>query len=52
MILDGVRKEQWRILIGEDARVLDELVREYPEEAYEASFMEKLQATTEWKIGT
>ena len=52
VILDGVRKEQWRILIGEDARVLDELVREAPEDAYEGSFMEKLQATTEWKLGS
>ena len=52
VILDGVRKQQWRILIGEDARVLDELVREAPEEAYEPSFMEKLQKTTEWKLGS
>ncbi len=50
-ILDGVRKEQWRILLGEDALVLDRLVREAPEEAYEASFMEKLRTATEWKLG-
>ena len=51
MILDGVRKEQWRILLGEDAQVLDRLVREAPEEAYETSFMEKLRTATDWKLG-
>jgi NAD(P)-dependent dehydrogenase (short-subunit alcohol dehydrogenase family) len=51
VILDAVRKDQWRILIGEDARVLDELVRESPEEAYEPAFMERLRQMTEWKLG-
>ncbi|MBL7174966.1 MAG: SDR family NAD(P)-dependent oxidoreductase [Desulfobacteraceae bacterium] len=44
IILDGVRNEQWRILVGEDAQVLDRLVRESPEEAYETSFIERVQA--------
>ena len=52
VILDGVRKDQWRILIGKDAHALDELVREAPEEAYEASFMEKLQRRADWKLGS
>jgi NAD(P)-dependent dehydrogenase (short-subunit alcohol dehydrogenase family) len=43
IILDGVRNDRWRILVGEDAQVLDEMVRAYPEEAYEASFIERLQ---------
>jgi NAD(P)-dependent dehydrogenase (short-subunit alcohol dehydrogenase family) len=34
VILDGVRAGRWRILIGEDARVLDEAVRADPEAAY------------------
>ena len=51
VILDGVREERWRILIGEDARVLDELVRANPEDAYEESFMEKLRAKTAWGLG-
>jgi NAD(P)-dependent dehydrogenase (short-subunit alcohol dehydrogenase family) len=51
VILDGVREERWRILVGEDAVVLDELVRESPEEAYEPSFMERLVATSGWKLG-
>jgi len=44
IILDGVRNQQWRILVGEDALALDRLVRESPEEAYEPSFIEKLPA--------
>ncbi len=44
VILDGVRNDRWRILIGEDAKVLDRMVRETPEDAYEATFTEALQA--------
>ena len=51
IILDGVRHGRWRILVGEDAHVLDRLVRENPEEAYEPSFMEKLRAETSWVLG-
>ncbi|MDX1649707.1 MAG: SDR family NAD(P)-dependent oxidoreductase [Myxococcota bacterium] len=52
VILDGVRAERWRILVGEDAAVLDELVRAAPEEAYEPSFMERLRARTAWGLGS
>jgi hypothetical protein len=38
--------------VGEDAAVLDELVREAPEEAYEESFMERLTARTRWGLGS
>lgn len=51
VILDGVREERWRILIGDDAEILDRLVREAPEEAYEPSFMERLKAATDWALG-
>ena len=34
VILDGVRNEQWRILVGEDAVKLDEAVRANPAGAY------------------
>jgi NAD(P)-dependent dehydrogenase (short-subunit alcohol dehydrogenase family) len=51
VILDGVREERWRILIGEDAEVLDQLVRERPEDAYEPSFMDRLRSKTEWALG-
>ena len=39
VILDGVRQRQWRILIGDDAHALDQLVRESPGDAYEESFV-------------
>ncbi|MGE0621209.1 MAG: SDR family NAD(P)-dependent oxidoreductase [Pseudomonadales bacterium] len=42
IILDGVKNDRWRILVGADAHRIDELVRAYPEEAYESSFLEKL----------
>jgi NAD(P)-dependent dehydrogenase (short-subunit alcohol dehydrogenase family) len=51
IILDGVREERWRILVGKDAEVLDRLVREAPEEAYEPTFMEKLRSETDWALG-
>jgi hypothetical protein len=51
VILDGVRQERWRILVGEDAHILDQLVRETPEEAYEPSFVERLQSKTTWGLG-
>jgi hypothetical protein len=34
-ILDGVRSGAWRILVGEDARRLDEFVRANPDDAYD-----------------
>lgn len=40
IILQGVRDERWRILVGADAEALDEAVRSAPEEAYEREFME------------
>ena len=51
VILDGVREERWRILVGEDAVGLDEMVRAAPEEAYEPRFMERLVAATSWQLG-
>jgi NAD(P)-dependent dehydrogenase (short-subunit alcohol dehydrogenase family) len=44
IILDGVRAGRWRILVGEDARALDEKVRRDPEHAYEAAFLADLRA--------
>jgi NAD(P)-dependent dehydrogenase (short-subunit alcohol dehydrogenase family) len=35
IILDGVRSGAWRILVGEDAHRLDELVRAHPDDAYD-----------------
>jgi NAD(P)-dependent dehydrogenase (short-subunit alcohol dehydrogenase family) len=36
IILDGVRAGKWRILVGDDAHLLDEKVRENPEAVYGA----------------
>jgi NAD(P)-dependent dehydrogenase (short-subunit alcohol dehydrogenase family) len=44
VILSGVREDRWRILVGTDAELLDRLVRETPDEAYEAVFARRLQA--------
>jgi hypothetical protein len=34
VILDGVRNDAWRILVGDDARALDEAIRSDPLAAY------------------
>jgi hypothetical protein len=44
IILDGVRNGEWRILVGEDAHILDEAVRADPTQAYEAAFLDRLRA--------
>jgi NAD(P)-dependent dehydrogenase (short-subunit alcohol dehydrogenase family) len=41
IILDGVRSGAWRILVGDDAHLLDQYVRACPEDAYD---YEKLAA--------
>lgn len=38
IILDGVRAGEWRILVGEDALLLDQMVRSDPGQAYETAF--------------
>lgn len=42
IILDGVRAGRWRILVGDDAAVMDEGVRADPEGAYEPAFFEEI----------
>ncbi|MEM7253824.1 MAG: SDR family NAD(P)-dependent oxidoreductase [Pseudomonadota bacterium] len=51
IILDGVRDERWRILVGEDAIAIDDLVRTEPEAAYEEDFMNTLRSRTGWRLG-
>lgn len=50
VILDGVRAERWRILVGRDAEILDAMVRATPEEAYEQPFMDRFVATSGWRL--
>lgn len=38
IILEAVKQERWRVLVGEDARQLDERVRADPERAYDPDF--------------
>ncbi len=42
IILDGVLSGQWRILVGDDADDIDELVRSDPWHAYEPEFMQRI----------
>ena len=44
IILDGVRENRWRILVGDDAHDLDALVRANPEDAYDVDFIDKIRA--------
>lgn len=43
IILDGVRQQRWRILVGEDAVKLDQLIRENPEDIYAPGFWERIK---------
>jgi hypothetical protein len=51
IILDGVKAERWRILVGDDAHRLDELVRQTPERAYDAEFHQSLVQEVGWRLG-
>ena len=51
IILDGIKAGQWRILVGDDARKLDQKVRQAPEEAYTLEFYESLIKEAGWRIG-
>src|SRR3954453_11948070 len=51
IILDGVKAERWRILVGDDATLLDERVRQTPERAYEAEFYQSFVKEAGWRIG-
>jgi NAD(P)-dependent dehydrogenase (short-subunit alcohol dehydrogenase family) len=51
IILDGVKAERWRILVGEDAHRLDERVRQTPERAYDAEFYQSFATEVGWRLG-
>ena len=51
IILDGVKAERWRILVGDDAHKMDEMVREDPEAAYTQPFFDKLTTAVGWQLG-
>jgi NAD(P)-dependent dehydrogenase (short-subunit alcohol dehydrogenase family) len=51
IILDGVKADTWRILVGEDAHWLDKKVRETPEEAYTPEFHKAFVEASGWRLG-
>ncbi len=51
IILEGVKAERWRILVGEDAHILDQRVRASPERAYEADFYKSFAEEVGWRLG-
>jgi NAD(P)-dependent dehydrogenase (short-subunit alcohol dehydrogenase family) len=51
VILDGVKNEEWRILVGDDAHRMDRMVRADPEHAYEPGFFQRLAEDTGWRLG-
>jgi NAD(P)-dependent dehydrogenase (short-subunit alcohol dehydrogenase family) len=51
IILDGVKADRWRILVGDDAHKLDERVRQSPEKAYTAEFYHSLVEEVGWRLG-
>jgi NAD(P)-dependent dehydrogenase (short-subunit alcohol dehydrogenase family) len=52
IILDGVKAERWRILVGADAEKIDRRVRETPEQAYDVEFFQSFAKEAGWKLGT
>jgi NAD(P)-dependent dehydrogenase (short-subunit alcohol dehydrogenase family) len=50
IILDGVKADRWRILVGQDAEAIDERVRRSPEQAYEIDFFESLAREVGWRL--
>jgi hypothetical protein len=50
VILDGVKADRWRILVGEDARRIDDLVRQSPERAYDVDFFESFVSEVGWRL--
>jgi NAD(P)-dependent dehydrogenase (short-subunit alcohol dehydrogenase family) len=50
IILDGVKAEKWRILVGKDAEFLDDRVRAAPENAYSPEFYEAFRRDAGWRL--
>jgi NAD(P)-dependent dehydrogenase (short-subunit alcohol dehydrogenase family) len=50
VILDGVKAERWRILVGDDAQALDKMVRADPEQAYEQGFYQRMASEAGWRL--
>jgi NAD(P)-dependent dehydrogenase (short-subunit alcohol dehydrogenase family) len=51
IILDGVKADRLRILVGPDALAIDEMVRHDPDQAYEPDFFARFAARAGWYPG-
>src|ERR1700737_5115993 len=50
VILDGLKADRWRILVGEDAQRIDDLVRQSPERAHDVDFFESFATEVGWRL--
>ena len=50
IILDGVKADRWRILVGRDAEEIDRRVRAAPEQAYEVGFFNDFATEVGWRL--
>jgi hypothetical protein len=48
IILDGVKADRWRILVGPDAHKIDQIVRQSPERAYDIAFFDEFARAAGW----
>ena len=48
IILDGVKADRWRILVGADAHKVDEMARQSPERAYDIAFFDEFARAAGW----
>jgi hypothetical protein len=51
IILEGVKADRWRILVGSDAHLMDRMVRDDPEHAYEEPFFTRFASAAGWHPG-
>lgn len=51
IILEAVKEGRWRILVGQDAEVIDSLVRADPEHAYDVDFYHHMAREAGWRLG-
>ena len=51
IILEGVKADRWRILVGSDAQLMDRMVRDDPEQAYDDQFFARFAAAAGWHPG-
>lgn len=51
IIIDGVKADRLRILVGRDAHLIDGMVRQDPDHAYDADFFDRFSAEAGWQPG-